>query len=202
MSTIAPAQPTTSAVHLALADLYRINVREYERIVAAGALDDERLELIAGYMVKKMPKNPPHSWSTRKILDLVDGFLPQGWLWRLEQPVRDTRSSTSQEPDIAIVRGSDDDYKYRTPDPADVALLVEVSESTLDRDQGEKLLAYAQGNIPVYWIVNLIDGHVEVYTGPGPGGYRSRQDFKPGQTVPVIIDGHEVGRIAVADILP
>ena len=64
MSTIAPAQPTTSAVSLALGDLYRINVHEYERIVAAGALEDERIELIDGYMVKKMPKNPPHSWST------------------------------------------------------------------------------------------------------------------------------------------
>ena len=78
MSTIAPAQPTTSAVHLALADLYRINVHEYERIVAAGALDDERLELIDGYMVKKMPKNPPHSWSTRKVLDLMDGSPAAG----------------------------------------------------------------------------------------------------------------------------
>jgi Uma2 family endonuclease len=201
MSTIAPAQPMTSAVHLALSDLYRINVREYERIVAAGALDDERLELIDGYMVKKMPKNPPHSWSTRRILDLVAGFLPPGWLWRLEQPVR-IPDYDEPEPDLAVVRGSLDDYKHRTPVPADVALLIEVSETTLDRDQGEKLTAYAQGNIPVYWIVNLIDGHVEVYTGPGPAGYRSRQDFKPGQTVPVIIDGHEVGRIAVAEILP
>jgi Uma2 family endonuclease len=201
MSTIAPAQPMTSAVHLALSDLYRINVREYERIVAAGALDDERLELIDGYMVKKMPKNPPHSWSTRRILDLVAGFLPPGWLWRLEQPVR-IPDFDEPEPDLAVVRGSLDDYKHRTPVPADVALLIEVSETTLDRDQGEKLTAYAQGNIPVYWIVNLIDGHVEVYTGPGPAGYRSRQDFKPGQTVPVIIDGHEVGRIAVAEILP
>jgi Uma2 family endonuclease len=201
MSTIAPAQPMTSAVHLALSDLYRINVHEYERIVAAGALDDERLELIDGYMVKKMPKNPPHSWSTRRILDLVAGFLPPGWLWRLEQPVR-IPDYDEPEPDLAVVRGSLDDYKHRTPVPADVALLIEVSETTLDRDQGEKLTAYGQGNIPVYWIVSLIDGHVEVYTGPGPAGYRSRQDFKPGQTVPVIIDGHEVGRIAVAEILP
>ena len=86
--------------------------------------------------------------------------------------------------------------------PADVAFLVEVSESTLDRDQGEKLSAYATGNIPVYWIVNLVDSQVEVYTGPCPEGYRSRQVFNPGQTVPVVIDGIEVGRIAVADILP
>jgi Uma2 family endonuclease len=201
MSTTAPAQPMTSAVHLALSDLYRINVREYERIVAAGALDGERLELIDGYMVKKLPKNPPYSWSTRRILDLVAGFLPPGWLWRLEQPVR-IPDFDEPEPDLAVVRGSLDDYKHRTPVPAEVALLIEVSETTLDRDHGEKLTAYAQGNFPVYWIVNLVDGHVEVYTGPGPAGYRSRQDFKPGQTVPIIIDGHEIRRIAVADILP
>ena len=201
MSTIAPAQPTASAVHLALADLYRINVREYERIAAAGALDDDRFELIDGYMVKKMPKNPPHSWSTKVLLKALERLLSSGWTSRQEQPVR-IPEYNEPEPDIAIVRGNDDDYKHRTPDPADVALLVEVSESTLDRDQGEKLSAYATGNIPVYWIVNLVDNQVEVYTGPGPGGYRSRQDFKPGQTVPVVIDGHEVGRIAVADILP
>jgi len=201
MSTIAPAQSMTSAVHLALSDLYRINVREYERIVAAGALDDERLELIDGYMVKKMPKNPPHSWSTKVLVKALERLLNPGWTWRMEQPVRIPQYN-EPEPDIAIVRGNDDDYKHRTPDPSDVALVVEVSESTFDRDQGEKLTAYAQGNIPVYWIVNLVDGHVGVYTGPGPAGYRSRQDFKPGQTVPVVIDGREVGRIAVADILP
>lgn len=201
MSTIAPAQPAASPVSLSLAGLYRINVREYERIVAAGALEDERIELIDGFLVKKMPKNPPHSWTTRKILDLLEGFLPPGWFWRLEQPVR-IPDFDEPEPDIAIVSGSNDDYKYRTPEPADIALLVEVSESTLDRDQGERLSAYAKGGVPVYWIVNLADGHVEVYTGPGPAGYQARQDFIPGQVIPAIIDGHEVGRILVADILP
>jgi Uma2 family endonuclease len=202
MASIASAQPMTSAVHLALTDLYRINVCEYDRIVAAGALDDERLELIDGYMVKKMPKNPPHTWSTKVLVKALERLLIPGWTWRIEQPVRIPQYN-EPEPDIAIVRGSDDDdYKHRTPGPTDVALLVEVSESTLDRDQGEKLLAYAKGNIPVYWIVNLVDGQVEIYTGPGTGGYRSRQVFNPGEAIAVVIDGHEVGRIAVADILP
>jgi Uma2 family endonuclease len=150
-------------------------------------------------MVKKLGKNPPHSWSTRRILDLLARFLPPMWTWRLEQPVR-IPDFDEPEPEIAIVRGSNDDYKHRTPEPADVALLVEVSESTLDRDQGEKLSANAKGGIPVYWIVNLADGRVEVYTGAGPAGYQSRQDFNPGQAVPVIIDGTEIGRISVTDI--
>jgi Uma2 family endonuclease len=196
MSTITPMQPATIP-----SSVYRINVHEYERIIAARAIEDERVELIDGYLVKKTGKNPPHSWSTKVLLKALERLLIPGWTWRLEQPVR-IPEFNEPEPDIAIVRGTDDDYKHRTPEPADVAFLVEVSESTLDRDQGEKLSAYALGGVPVYWIVNLVDGQVEVYTGPSPGGYQSRQIFIPGLDVPVVIGGNEIGRIAVVDILP
>ena len=101
-----------------------------------------------------------------------------------------------------MVRGTRDDYLERHPEPEDVALLVEVADSSLDRDQGQKLLAYAKGAYPVYWIVNLVDRQVEVYSDPTPDGYQSRVDFKPGQDFPVIIEGVEVGRIRVDDILP
>jgi Uma2 family endonuclease len=196
MSTIAPMQPATMP-----SSVYRINVHEYERIIAARAIEVEQVELIGGYLVKKMGENPPHSWSTKVLLKALERLLIPGWTWRLEQPVR-IPEFNEPEPDIAIVRGTDDDYKHRTPEPADVAFLVEVSESTLDRDQGEKLSAYALGGVTVYWIVNLVDGQVEVYTVPSPGGYQSRQIFIPGLDVPVVIGGNEIGRIAVVDILP
>ncbi len=61
---------------------------------------------------------------------------------------------------------------------------------------------YGGAGVPVYWIVNLVDRQVEVYTDPVPGGYATRTDFRPGQRVPVVIDGREVGQIAVDDILP
>ena len=83
------------------------------------------------------------------------------------------------EPDVAIVRGTDDDYKHRRPGPDEVGLLVEVSEATLDRDRNEKLPADAKGRIPIYWIINLVARQVEVYTDPGPDGYRSSQIFTP-----------------------
>ena len=64
-------------------------------------------------------------------------------------------------------------------------------------------MAYGRAGIPVYWIVNLRDSQVEVYTDPDPaGGYRSRVDYRPGDDVPVVIDGQVVGRIAVTDLLP
>jgi Uma2 family endonuclease len=76
-----------------------------------------------------------------------------------------------------------------------------VAETTLGRDQGGKLSAYASGGITVYWIVNLVDLRVEVYSGPCSTGYQTREDFIIGQDLPVIIAGVERGRIAVSEIL-
>jgi len=77
-----------------------------------------------------------------------------------------------------------------------------VSESTLSTDRGEKLRAFATAKIPIYWIVNLVDRQVEVYTGPVVDDYATRHDCLPGQQVPVVIDGLQLGEIAVDDILP
>jgi Uma2 family endonuclease len=177
-------------------ELYRFNVDEYERMV----LDDPRVELINGYVVKKAPKKPKHSWTTKAVQTRMDKLLPPRWTSRKEESVR-IPAFDEPEPDIAIVRGGDDDYEHRHPGPADIGLLVEVSGATLDRDRNEKLPAYARGPIPVYWIVNLVDRCVEVYTDPGPDGYRSSRVFTSGQAVPVVIDGREIGQIAVDDIL-
>ena len=196
MSTIAPTQPGAPPSPL---PVYRISVEEYERM--AGILKDDRVELINGYLVRKMSKKPPHTWTTRATLDRLARLLPSGWMWRLGQPVR-IPDYDEPEPDIAIVRGTNDDYKDRNPEPPDVALLVEVSDSSLSIDPGEKCSAYARGKIPVYWIINLVDRQVEVYSRPGQRGYRSRKVFKPGQPVPVTIGGLSLSPIAVNDILP
>ena len=73
---------------------------------------------------------------------------------------------------------------------------------SLDRDRGEKRAAYARARVPVYWIINLIDRQVEVYSGPSASGYRSSQVYKTGQDVPVVIAGIPVGRLAAGDVLP
>jgi Uma2 family endonuclease len=85
---------------------------------------------------------------------------------------------------------------------SDCVLVVEVADSSLPNDRGRKQLIYARARIPIYWIINLIDRQVEVYTTPLPDGYQSRQDYTPGQDVPVVINGNEVGRIPVTELLP
>jgi Uma2 family endonuclease len=196
---ISPPQSMPSPTPWASPDIYRLTVDEYERMV--GKLDDPCVELLDGYLVKKMTQKPPHVWAVEATDESLSPLLPQGWFTREEKPIR-IPEFDEPEPDISVIRGTRDDYLQRHPEPHDVALLVEVADSSLVRDQGQKLLAYARGKIPVYWIVNLVDRQVEVYSDPTPDGYRTLTDYKPGEDFPVIIHGVEVGRIRVDDILP
>jgi Uma2 family endonuclease len=181
--------------------VYRISVDEYERMAEAGVLDDPRVELIDGLLVKKMGKKPPHEIVTHLLFGLLGRIVPPGWHIRKEAPVR-IPPRNEPEPDLAIVAGSLTDYWTRHPGPDEIALVVEVAESSLDRDQGIKLAAYAAGGIRVYWIANLVDRRVEVYSQPSPQGYQTRQNYITGQTIPVVVAGVECGQIAVSDILP
>jgi Uma2 family endonuclease len=202
MSTAIPAQPLVSPPPtLAPLTPRRITVDEFERIIASGSLNEpKKIELIDGYMVTKMSKSAEHGYSVKEVLKAVERVLPAGWTWRKEEPVR-LPPHDEPEPDGAIVRGSDADYRHRIPDATDVALLVEVSAKSVIADRLQANV-YGRSGIPVYWSVNLVDRQVEVYTGPGPTGYATRQDFVSGQQVPVVIDGRQVGQIAVDDILP
>src|SRR5262245_19934296 len=179
MSTVAPPRPASS---LAAPEVYRLTIDEYERLADAAILDDDRVELIDGYLVRKMPKKPPHIWTVADVLRALEAML-SGWWCRKEDPVRIPKYD-EPEPDVAAVRGSLDDYRDRMPGPKDIGILVEVAETTLGRDRGEKKMAYARGRIPVYWIINLVDRQVEVYSDPRRGQYRASRVLKPGQDVP------------------
>jgi Uma2 family endonuclease len=158
MAMIAPARSKISSPPPSRTPpLHRITVDEYERIIASGAPEDpSRVELIDGYMVDKTGKNADHRWTTKEALKALDHRLPPGWTSQKEGPVR-IPEFDEPEPDIAITRGTDADYRGRLPTAADVALLVEVSETTSRQDRGKKRTAYARARIPVYWIVNLVD---------------------------------------------
>jgi Uma2 family endonuclease len=199
MSTIAPAQSSPSPPSAPPQYLHRFTVDEYERM--ANALEDSRVELINGYVVDKMSQKPVHFWSVDVTEAALGTVIPPGWSVRREGPAR-IPDFDEPEPDLTVARGSREAYRTRHPEPADIGLLVEVSDTSLERDRGQQLLAYARGQIPVYWIINLVDRQIEVYSNPATGTYSSRIDYKPGQEVPVIIDGVEVGRIAVTSCVP
>jgi Uma2 family endonuclease len=148
-----------------------------------------------------MSQKPPHFWSVDVTEEALRAVLPARWSIRREGPAR-IPEFDEPEPDLAVARGSRENYRTRHPEPSDIGLLVEVADTSLERNRGQRLVAYARGRIPVYWIVNLVDRQVEVYTDPAGDNYNRRLDFKERQEVPVIIDGMEIGRIAVTSILP
>jgi Uma2 family endonuclease len=201
MSAVTTTTTTLPAAMLS-ATPYRFSVDQYERMIDAGILvDGSPFELIDGIVVAKKPKKPDHGYSTEKLFKTIGRLLPAGWILGSEQPIR-IPDYDEPEPDFAVLVGTDEDYQNRHPLPEDVAMVVEVAVTSLGDDRGIKLQTYATAGIAYYWIVNVKEGRIEVYTKPRPSDYGSRVDYVPGQVVPVVIDGNLVGEVAVDDILP
>lgn len=122
----------------------------------------------------------------------------------MQEPI--TTTDSEPEPDLSVVRGSPRDYFLHHPRPEDVTLVVEVSDTTLVQDRNIKRRLYAAAAIPVYWLVNLPDNQIEVYTHPftnvsGPD-YGQRHTYGLNDAVPVTIADNTPGEVAVADLLP
>jgi Uma2 family endonuclease len=151
-----------------------------------------------------MPKNPLHRAATRLLRQALDRLVPATWYVDSQEPI--TTADSEPEPDVVVVRGETRHYLDRHPGPQDVALVVEIADTTLQRDRGCKKRLYARAEIPVYWIVNLLDNQIEVYTNPsGPveqPDYRQRQDYGLSDTVPVVIAGLEIGHLPVRELWP
>src|SRR5262249_16999285 len=141
--------------------------------VAAGIFTGrERVHLINGYLVEKMTHKPPHAVADELCGEALRPLLPAGWSLRSGKPVRIPGCASEPEPDRSVVRGGIRDYAVQHPGPADIALIIEVAKSSLDDDRAMAGI-YGRAGIPYCWIINLIDGQVEVYSNPGPSGYAS-----------------------------
>lgn len=184
--------------------LYRFRVEQYEKMIEAGVLTSgDHVELIEGIVVQKMTQHPPHAVAIDYTLDALRPLLPEGWRLREQKPIK--LSNSEPEPDLVVVRGPLQRYERQHPGPRDIALLIEVADASLEGDRQEKGQTYARARIPVYWIINLIDRQVEVYTEPKGGkspAYRRRADYRLDAKVPLVIEGNEVGQVSVSDLLP
>lgn len=195
------------------AAMFTLTGDRYDQWVRDGVLtEDDKVELLEGHLVLKMPINPPHDNAVDVLAELLTKMVPAGWRVRSQGTAKLTESRP--EPDVALARGDRRAFANRHPEPADFGLVVEVSDSSLARDEKDKTRIYARDAIPVYWVVNLVDRRVEVFTDPtgpdpapgSPGGdephYQSRQDYPAGTAVPVVLDGVTVGTVAVDELLP
>jgi Uma2 family endonuclease len=179
--------------------LRRFTVDEYHRLISSGGLsEDERVELLEGWIVSKMPHNPPHDGMIDLVVGELQVLLPADWFPRIQSAI--TTTDSEPEPDIAVVRGPRTRYRLRHPGPLEIGILVEVSESTLQQDRAYKAPLYGRAGVPVYWIINLPESRIEVYTEPWESGYQTVRHYGTGELVPIILDGREIGSIAVASL--
>jgi Putative restriction endonuclease len=207
MSVTAQPGPPAAAEDPAIPTepIYRLSVAQYHAMARHGILDDDApVELLEGWLVQKMTKHPPHSIATRRTRRALESLLPAEWYADSQEPI--TLSHSEPEPDVLVARAEVANDPDRHPGPRDVGLVVEVADSTLRRDRSTKKRVYAGARIPVYWIVNLIDCRIEVYTDPtGPPArpdYREQQNYGPEERIPVVLGGVEIGRLPVRDLLP
>jgi Uma2 family endonuclease len=204
MSTATMPQPATSPgiPPWVPTSLYRLTLDQYEAIVDAGILGKkDHVYLIDGFLVTKMTQDDPRATADELCGQALSRVVPAGWHLRAGKPIRLPKLTSKPEPDRSVVRGAVRDYARRSPEPADIALVAEVSDTGLADDR--KLAGvYGRAGIPFYWIINVVDGQVEVYSRPGPSGYESLEVLAPGHSLTVVIDGVEVGEIPVDDLLP
>ena len=185
---------------------YRLNVEQFLKMIVAGVFPDEaRVELIRGRLVKRMTKYTPHNFAVGSLAERLRVLVAPGHSVREEKSVEIGRLSRP-ELDIAVTRGPLSDYRVRDPQAEDLALVVEVSDSTYRKDRGPLWSLYAEAGAPVYWIVNIPKKQIEVFSRPSgearSAGYGETEIFEAGAEVPVVIDGVEVGKVAVNEILP
>ena len=203
MSTLTSTTPPPPAAPAWIpSPLYRMTVEEYEALVASGAFRRrKRFHLINGLLVEKMTQNPPHSIADELCGRELLRIMTPGWHLRTTKPIRLIGQDSKPEPDRCIVRGEIRDYP-QDPGPGDIALIAEISDSSLADDRKLATEVYGPAGIPVCWIVDVVARQVEVYSRPGPAGYGAHEVLMPGHVLAVVIDGVEVGEIAVDDILP
>jgi Uma2 family endonuclease len=178
---------------------------EYDRVIEAGVLTPEdHVELIDGEILAITPQGSAHATAVSLAQEALRSAVGEHGYVRARLPLA-LGSESEPEPDVAVVAGSARDY--RDAHPGSAMLVAEIADATLAHDRDVKKSLYARARIPEYWIVNLIERHVEICREPLPmpgarfgWGYRTVERRGPGDSIlPASLPGVS---IAIADLLP
>jgi len=178
---------------------------EYERLVDRAVFQPgDRVELVGGQLVVREPQRSPHAVAAGLAEDALRAAFGSGWVVRVQMPVA-LDDESEPEPDLAVCAGSPRDYL--AGHPSRPVLLVEVAEAGLAFDREHKGCLYARAHVPDYWIVNLMDGVLEVHRDPTPStdasyGWRFSTRRRLGAADTVSPLALPRARILVGDLLP
>ncbi|EGK83836.1 Uma2 family endonuclease [Microcoleus vaginatus PCC 9802] len=183
----------------------RFSIAEYHRLGELGFFaPDERVELIRGEIIIMAAKGRLHSFCNSLLVQELIILLARRALVRAQEPITLTDDS-EPEPDVVIARNRSDNYLSSHPQPADILLVIEVSDSTLKYDRRTKLSLYAETGISNYWIFNLVARHLEMHSEPyqkqnGSYSYQLQRVVLPNQTV--VIPGFPELSLDLSSVFP
>ena len=178
----------------------KFTVEEYYRMAEAGILaPDERVELIEGEIIVMPPIGPEHAGSLLISNSVFSEHARGRFFVQTQNPIR-LNDGSEPQPDAMLLRLRDDHYTTAHPTPADVLLLIEVADSSLEYDRQVKAHIYGRNNVLETWVKNLPEACIERFTEPGPDGYAQHTVHRRGETLtPIALPDLE---FAVADLLP
>lgn len=183
---------------------FALSVERYNRIVAAGILGpDDQAELIHGLLVTKFPKSPAHAVVSCLLNKRLVRGLGDGWFLSIAPPIAMPEQASEPEPDFALLRYHPRHYADRYPDCGDVGLIIEIVDPASRAYEREvRCGLYATGGIPCVWLLDPERHILIVLTDPTPDGYATVREFGEEAEVPIVLDGVEVARLAVREVLP
>jgi Uma2 family endonuclease len=202
MSTVLE-QPPVEAPSSPVEMPYLFSVDEFYRMIDLDIFPDEaRVGLWEGRVYEEMGKKHPHSFSWAMLNATLFPLLPTGWSLWTECSLA-VSPDKAPMPDMVILRGDLEAYRYRRPVAGDVGLLIELADTSLKIDTGTKLQAYARAGIPTYWVFNLREDLIYVYAVPIPAEerYGSMTTIGRDGSVPFVLDGTQVAMIPASTIL-
>lgn len=173
---------------------------EYDRLPDIGVLHDgEKIELVQGRIWEKLAINPPHMTAMRNATKQMEAVFGNGCEVRPQGPLT-LPNGSAPEPDVLVVRGETADFAFRHPVAAEALLVMEISDTTLAFDRGDKMRAYASAGVTDYWVLDLNARQLEVYRGPSEAGYADVTLYSENEGVAPLAAFQSP--VTVADLLP
>lgn len=173
-----------------------INVEEYYKMAEVGILKPEdRVELINGEIYQMSPSGSRHAAIVDHLAMMLNQLPQREVIVRVQNPIR-IDDNNEPEPDVALVKYQPDFYSTAHPIPAEVLAVIEVAGSSIRFDKDIKSLLYASCGIPEYWIINMNEDQLEVFSDSKAGIYSQNRIYGPADDVTLMGN-----KLAVKDLL-
>jgi len=158
-------------------------VTEYHQMIETGVLkEDDRVELLNGEIIEMFAIGPRHASLVDRLNELLSAKLRKVAIVRVQSPI--TLSDYSEpQPDLTLLKRRADFYVDGHPTPGDVLVVIEVADSTVEKDRRAKIPSYALAGIPESWLINLVEDRIEVHSNPYNDVYQEVRIIQRGQKV-------------------